>query len=488
MQKCQYISNVNKPIHMDHLTLIWLSKQKEQLTLSPKADGIYSEIKNKDNIFQCEYIEQLDMYLVFDSKKFHIKHNNTLINRTNWIRSLHPYASKLPLPPIHNFEQLNTIIKKDTELLKEYLNNTIDKLKWYPKPVFLLELPYTSFLGILDENIDNILLYKTDGWIVTNNDKINMKSHKYKPKNELTIDILYKDDKWFSKECELYNVNNKDDIDDNTIWRCYWENNRWQPKELRLDKKIPNNQAIINNLEDIHNHYITAKDLIEKIGSYNYYYNHNKDIKLDVPKKWIDYLESQRELFRENILDIIQKNGHIKNILDIGCGKGFLNTVVDKNFNVTGIDIDPFNIYEVKNKYKGCAYEWIWEDVNIYNFSLNKKYDLVVLNNTIHTIDDINNFMQKINIITHDDSKVYIHFLDKESIKLNNVEFIKQIDDELYEFNLPWNCNNIKEKIVSSIELNNIMNHNLWKLEYEYKLDAIFNEYILMHKYLVYKK
>jgi len=484
MQKCQYISNTNKPIHTDHLTLIWVSKQKEQITLSPKADGVYNEIKNKDNIFQCEYVEHLNVYLVFDSKKFHIKHNNTLINRMNWIRSLHPYASKLQIKSINNFKQLNDIIQKDTELLKEYLDNTTDKLKWYPKLVFLLELAYDSFLEILDKNIDDVLLYKTDGWIITNNDKIYMKSYKYKPKNELTIDILYKDNRWFSKECELYNINNINNINDNTIWRCYWDNNTWIPKEQRLDKKIPNNQAIIDNLEDIHNNYITAADLIGKI--HNYYYNHDKDIKLNVPDEWINYLALQRNVFRDNILNINQYD--IKTILDIGCGKGFLNTIVNKTVHITGIDIDPFNIYELKNKYRGDNYKWIWKDINVYDLSLNLKYDLVILNNTIHTINDVDNFMQKINKITHGNSRVYIHFLDRELLDKYNMEFIKQIDNNLYEFSLPWNVNTIRERIVSSSDLNNIMENNLWKLEHEYTINDGYNEYAIMHKYLVYNK
>jgi len=324
MEKCQFVSNVNKPEHIDAVTLMWLSKHKNQLTLSPKADGIYTEIKNKTNIFQCEYLNEHNLYLIFDSKKFHIKHNNTLINRMNWIRSLHPIASTLKIPKIYNFAQLIEFIIKDTELLKKYLysfdqmtsNNEMasnNEIKWYPKTCFWMESDYNLFLEMLDKNIDQYLFYKTDGWIITNNNKTYV-TYKYKPKCELTIDILYCTNKWFSKTKELHNVNmNNLEIPNNTIWRCHWDNGLWVPREERFDKRIPNHQFIIDDLEKIHDNYITATDLIGKTNDYDYYYNHD-EIKLNLSDNCKNYLESQRNIFNYNINDVLNKNQHITNI------------------------------------------------------------------------------------------------------------------------------------------------------------------------------
>lgn len=481
MEKCQYISNVNKPVHIDQLTLICLSKEKDLLALSPKADGVYNEIKNKTNVFQCEYIEKLDLFLVFDCKKFHIKHNNTLINRMNWIRSLHPMASKLQLKLCSSYQQLEALIKQDIELLKTYLNTTHDTLKWYPKSTFLLDMTYDSFLEILDKNIDSYLLYKTDGWVITQSNNV----YKYKPKNELTIDILYSNNKWFSKEKELNNIK-YDDFKgiDNTIWRCYWDNGVWVPREQRVDKKIPNHQFIINDLEQIHENYVTATELIGK--THSYYYGHNND-KLDVSKEWIDYLNLQRNLFRENIYELCS-NKNIKNVLDIGCGKGYLVRLLGNDVNVTGVDIDPFNIYHLKNKLSGPKYKWIWKDINKCEFT--GQYDLIVLNNTVHTIDDLDSFMCRINEITHIGTMIYIHFLDKELLDKckHDIDFIKFIGDEKYEFDLPWRTESIIEKIVSSVSLDHIMKKYSWNLLCDYKTDKNYDLYLPLHKYLVYKK
>lgn len=508
MRKCQYTKNTNKPVHTDELALIWLSKEK-QLTLSPKADGIYSELSYMNNIFQCEYIDKSDIYLIFDCKKFHIRHNNTLIKRCNWIRNLHPYAKKLEILPITNFSQLVEYVKKDTLLMQSYMDETTDKIKWYPKLTFLIDSNHNFVLSVLDENIDEHLLYKTDGWIINGNNKV----FKYKPKDELTIDVLYHNGQWYSKENLLHNIDDNyfnefhntscHGAIDNTIWRCYWINSKWRPKEMRPDKKIPNYQSIIDNLERIHNNYTQAKDLIGM--QHNYYYNHLNNVKLDISNEWKEYLQLQRNMFHVNISEILTNN-NVTNILDIGCGKGeinkILNNVNNANciYNITGIDIDPFNIYELRNKYNRTNYKWIWNDINKVDIRIDfdKKYDLIIMNNTIHTITNITQFIEHLNDIITNNSILYIHFLDKDLINTNDINFIHKQTNGMYNFHLPWKKETIMENIVSSSYLETILNNNSWCKLYEHQpidknndldnIDTSYHSYLLCHKYIVYTR
>ena len=47
----------------------------------------------------------------------------------------------------------------------------------------------------------------------------------------------------------------------NQIWRCYWENNIWMPREIRWDKKRANPQSIIDYLENYHKNPWNPNDL-----------------------------------------------------------------------------------------------------------------------------------------------------------------------------------------------------------------------------------
>jgi SAM-dependent methyltransferase len=494
MERCYNIYNENKPKHIDTLTLICLDKFKNELTLSPKADGTYTEIRNKINVFQCEYIDKYNLYLIFDCKKFHIKHMNTLINRINWIRSLHPTASKMNIPKITNIDQLDQLIIDDTKLIQEYLNTTQDKIKWYPKITFNINITHIQLLKILDTNIDNILSYKTDGWIITNTKQNKtIEVYKYKPKDELTIDILFNHNKWYSTEKELTNIKMDFVPEDNTIWRCYWESDIWIPREIRTDKKKPNYQWLIDELEETHKNYTSASNLILNLNDCYYSHSYEKNKILD--NSSIEYLNTQRNIFTQNINTLLINNQTVKNILDIGCGKGYLLNIVQQKYNITGIDIDPFNIYKLKQKYNNKNYNWIWEDINKYEFK-KTVFDFVILNNTIHTINNINKFIQDLSNAINTDAILYLHFLDRDKLSETQFDFItfESIYNGIYKykFDLPWRENTLIEQIVSYKCINEILIKNNFVLDYEYvpqnNINGFYGEYLLCHRYLVYKK
>lgn len=498
MNKCNLVSNSNKPIHCDKISLIWLSLQKNLITISPKADGIYSEIKNEKSIYQCEYIENLDLYLVFDSKSYPVKHSNNLVNRMTWIRNMHKVATNLKINIINSIEDLEICVIKDINLLKKYLTTTNDIIKWYPKIIMQLNLDPLKVLYYLEKNIDNLLIFKTDGWIISclkPIGKLSSKIYKYKPKNELTIDILFDNNCWYSKEAPLNNINDKNikEIYNNSIWRCNWDNNNWIPCEIRKDKKIPNNIKIIRDLENIHNNYWSSSDLIYFIK--NYYYC---DIKENLSVNEKIYLSCQREIMNKNVSYLI-KNNKIENILDIGCGKGYLCKIINKNIKFVGIDIDPVNIFILMEKYSSKNYRWIWEDINNFELNFEDKYDFIVINNVIHLIENHQDFFNNLNKITKKGSLLYIHFLDEDLINFNEIinDKIKIYNEKqnYYFFQFPWKKNVIKEKMISFKELDSVIIKNNWYFIDDIKIcsnimkkiyDKEYENYLNYHRYLTY--
>ncbi len=470
----------NNPIHVNKCALAWLAKQKGNITLSPKADGIYTELLFNRHIFQAEYIKEFELYLIFDMLTYPIKHSNTLINRHKWIQNLHIMKKEFKNELIMSQEQLNDNINYDTELLKKYIATTNDTIKWFPKIMFQINMEPNNFLSLLDINNNN-LLYKTDGFIITSLKDIGKLSrfiYKYKPKNELTIDILYSENKWFVSEKEdlhiINNVSNNQllESDNSHIFRCYWddETQLWVPREIRLDKIKPNNINIVNELESLHKDYWLASDLS------TYYYDDTIN-KLDT--NYISYLQNQRTTYKSIILNVISK---YDNIIDIGCGKGYLLQVL-KNKNITLVDINPSNIFILQNKYED-KYNYICSDMNQYSKYLNGKYDMIIFNNSLHYMNDMDDFLENINGM-----RIYIHFIDSDLIngnfEYNDIKII-QMEGSLYEFSYPWKKNKFYENLLSFTKLNKKMEEHNWKLTntFEYEND----QFTKIHKYIIYTK
>lgn len=492
------------PVHTNIYALTWLSRQKSNITLSPKADGIYTELKYKNYIFQAEYIKSIDTYLIFDTLSYPIKHSNTLINRYNWIRDLHLLTKDSSLNQITTIDQLLNALEADTKLLSHYLKTTTDHIKWFPKITLQINMIPSEFLPILDTNMDSSLLYKTDGWIICSLKYIGQLSkqiYKYKPKNELTIDVLYSDNKWWALDNNilhcLNNINNNAfiDLQNMSIYRCIWDDDlQWIPKEIRNDKTNPNSISVINDLEFLHKNYWSATTLPTNC----YYYNDVVD-KCDSPKGltihfnqyYATLLQNQREMFKNIIFDIMLNNIiNVNNIIDIGCGKGYLlKTLKDKNItnkNAVLVDIDPSNIFILQNKYyKHNKYKFICADMNNYNLYINDNiYDILILTNSLHYINNLRTFILNINNCRY----MYVHFIDGDMLQ-NNFEYsdikITKNDDNTFNFCYPWKINMFCENVVSYSNLNEIMVNNNWVQINAYNNDN--NEFSKIHKYLIYK-
>lgn len=91
---------------------------------------------------------------------------------------------------------------------------------------------------------------------------------------------------------------------------------------------------------------------------------------------------------RKIIIDeILSKNKHIKNIIDIGCGPGHISTIFNENINYSGFDTNKIYIdYANKNFSKyGNFYCKQFDESSLKNIN---KVDLIMFNGLLHHIDD----------------------------------------------------------------------------------------------------
>ncbi|MEQ8155388.1 MAG: malonyl-ACP O-methyltransferase BioC [Clostridiaceae bacterium] len=76
------------------------------------------------------------------------------------------------------------------------------------------------------------------------------------------------------------------------------------------------------------------------------------------------------------------KDAHeVKNILEIGCGTGYLTSALTELFpsaHITAVDIAPGMISEIKHKFKGCSVDFICDDIE--EMELDDTYDMIISN------------------------------------------------------------------------------------------------------------
>lgn len=439
--------NKNNPVHIKSHQLIWLAKQKNKnLYLSPKADGTYKQINIINKlIFEAEYIEKLNLYLVFDIKNYPSVQNNTYLNRLNYLNALHK-MKQATIEKVSSLNQIKKLIEIHNNNLVEYLGSNVNGIKWYPKQVFINNLKGEDLLDLLDD--ENIKFnYDTDGWILTLDNFKNI--FKYKPKNHLTIDLYFKNNMFFTSDNTIVNCDfeNDDNKQNNSIYRCYWLNNKWKAKDLRFDKLYPNPSYLVDELENLHQNYWTANSL-KKYFNENLYYTFDENIFIEdlVIKKILD----NKKNIINRITNIITFED--KNIIDIGCGKGIFLDSIKNHYSYLGIDIDPCCITLAEFKYKSKKNTFIWQ--NFVNLELGCDYNIFLLINTIHFfINDLDSFFQKINKLLLPQCQIIILFIDYDKIledfNYNDELIIKKINNELFFFKYPWINKSFEEKIIS---------------------------------------
>lgn len=98
-----------------------------------------------------------------------------------------------------------------------------------------------------------------------------------------------------------------------------------------------------------------------------------------------------------NISDYLKKSGKNINILDVGCGCGYLTASIAKKFvkaKVEGIDISESAIVCAKSHF---YLKFTQQDV--VDFDENKKFDVVVYNMVLHNLRELEQTIRKTGII-----------------------------------------------------------------------------------------
>jgi ubiquinone/menaquinone biosynthesis C-methylase UbiE len=423
-----------------------------------KADGIlvnnlstniFPECeKLKYCIVKAEFIENNDLYFVFDIDI----PNTSIIERYNIIRSMHPWTNKTSLETINTLEELVELLQKERIIFNDFLDKTKKhNIRWYPKVSFLVndcsnKLKEQIIQDIIINSdssfskfINNQGNYTCDGLIISPID--GMREIKIKPKNIMTIDLLYDGKNWLDKENNKYTtfITSSNTPKKGNIYRCYpIGNDKYDSREIRFDKKTPNNFRIINYIKTIY-----KNDWVKNMTS-PYYQVTN--VKLD--SVYIKELEKQTNIFSEQIKKLSPELN--KSWLDLGCGKGKLINEIKKYSPkmYIGLDIDSTMLLENiqtmdENEHinlSPCDLRQNWfENSKWFNIK-NMKFDYIVLNFSIMHLFDSEQFWKCLKEVTKSDTKILFNVVaDKvktQEFKLKNA-YMRYQDGNIY-YSFPW--------------------------------------------------
>jgi len=440
--------------------------------LKEKVDGILVNnlpkhidppINIKDvNSIKAEYIEELDLYLIFD-----INIPATIEDRYHYLRKLHYSTKDIIEPIINTMDELKIAIINENDNLLQFLKKPYTTYRWYPKAAWKINNHFNmiqDYNEILNNNHVKIhSVIPTDGFIITpfnGNREI-----KLKPKNLLTIDLLFKNNKWLDKEGNKWNhiVKTDPSMDyNNMIWRCYPvcdENNLYIPTDIRSDKIKPNSHQIITNI-------IKLSTTIFNI-SYPIIYRNMKTSTSTYSIEWNQIVKKNNQ----NIIKMIKKL-QCNHVLDLGCGNGkLLDFISCKKYH--GIDLDVNMLAKAYTKYN------MKEDIQFSNLNLGTElsgenigdniFDTIVAINSLQYFST-SLFWKKLNTITRKNSKflfnlvnitnntVY-HFNKIKSYIERNDNFVKYYFDTIH-------TNEMTEPYIDNI--NTVLETYGWKIIEEY--------------------
>ena len=476
--------------------------------LREKADGIMVTVlphtiypKNNNIInrnIKAEYIEDLDLYLVFD-----IDIDKEPIERYNYLRSLHPYTMNTKIQNINNTNELIELINNERIILNKFIKET-DNIKWYPKITFnvssiseefkssLISDMIININSELNNHINNMGIYKCDGIIITPLSNNMNRDIKIKPKTLMTIDLLYDGVNWLDREKNNYNkiIFMSNMIKPNNIYRCYpTSNNMYEPREIRYDKTKPNNFDIINMVRTIYNYDWTITE--DKITPY-YQVNNMK-----LEYSYIKELKIQEIMFNNNIERLNPKLNKLW--LDLGCGKCKLIENI-KKFNpkkYIGIDYDN-KILSDKINYIDI-YDWVkLENCDLRNnwfehskwFNINNMtFDYIILNYSIMHLIDSDEFWKCLQKVCNMNTLILFNVVS-DKIKSNDYilnDAYMKYDNGNIKYFFPWvhnieHCEKFIEKnfiLKKIIEYGFIVDNIIYN---DNNLSSFYETYIIKQK------
>jgi SAM-dependent methyltransferase len=447
--------------------------------IKPKADGLnVTEIPNFNFKYDivAEYLEQYDIYLVYDI----IIPEMNKIERYEYLRKLHPLTySSYEIQTI-SLEKLDEYLKEENIIFSKFLQTR--KINWYPKISYQFELNQNN-LNIIRQlsnslNLDNInCIYNIDGFIITplNGDR----EIKIKPKNEMTVDLIFKNNDWYSNDVNIkelgINIINHNNLtfEENQVWRCYPNSEQdYYPKELRKDKYRSNPPNIVKLIYRTYLHDFESENkVINKFR--NIYYSINNSYRLNFyEKKHLETIDNKLEEILED------ENFRNKKVLDLGCGKGkLLYKLRFSNIKkYYGLDLDIDNLVKTNyliGKFKINGYTDLYdlnEMKSYWNNMDNDKYDYIFLNFSLsHFNQDL--IYDFIKYYSHKNTKIIISYINDNITKFDKNNKYK-VSYNLYLcydefkkkvfFRYPWLDNIKSENLVDENKLYN--NFNIKKI------------------------
>lgn len=369
----------------------------------------------------AEYIENLDLYFVFDIDK----PSTTIIERYNDIRSSHPYTNKTNLEIVKTTDELIKLIENERIIFNKFLEETKDhQIRWYPKVAFLVNNCSNDFKNQLIQDIiinsetkltkfiNEEAEYKCDGLIISPINGNDIHDIKIKPKNMMTIDLLYDGSNWLDKEKNNYNsiITILFKPKQGKIYRCYpINNNKYQAIDIRFDKKYPNNFDIINIIQTIYNYDWSKSDWSKSEWSKSDYLKYN-----NINPKYIKELKKQSDIFTEQIKKISPELN--KTWLDLGCGKCMLINIIkkyspkkyvglDNNINDLLYSINQINDNEWINL-SICDLKKNWFGNSKWYNIKNMKFDYIIINSSIIDLFETIQFKKCLTEVSKHDTKI----------------------------------------------------------------------------------
>jgi SAM-dependent methyltransferase len=307
------------------------------LLIKEKADG-YIVYDFPDNPFEkelkAEYIEEDDIYLVFD-----VNMNDSIIDRYHHIRHYHPITNNTNLEYIHSPDDLIRLFTEERNRYENFLKNR-NGINWYPKAAYMvidIDVIKNYLYSFANSQYDNFICNsgKNDGLIITplNGDR----EIKIKPRQQMTIDLLYKNKYFVDRNNIKYKIKCDFKPINNIIYRCYPVNNQYEARDIRFDKKQPNSEIIVKTIMSLVKADYTCKNKV-------YYTNYNHRT-----QEWINIMK----IHRKHIQTAINKMNIGYNVLDLGCGSGKLLSFNINYSGYIGIDYDTFVLNKAYNRFNG---------------------------------------------------------------------------------------------------------------------------------------
>jgi len=487
--------------------------------IKEKADGILMNILpidifpltpefNKYEV-KAEFIESLNLYLVFD---INIP-NSTIYERQIFLRNLHYITqNKIKVPNVENFNELINEIYSERSILEKFIELNFSKVKWYPKCSWKMLMDNENY-----NNITNIIsgrssyfkslnygIFNIDGFILT--PLSGSRELKVKPKNLLTIDLLFNGNNWVDSDNNIYNnidmypisicevednnvrrYESKIEFKKNKIYRCYpsirsdnegyypQSNNKYIPREIRYDKRYANSKLIIDQLINIYNFNWEQNENLFLNKNGRLYYE-NKIINKIIPD--ISNIISNHQKILDNLINFIKPDLN-KNWLDLGCGKCKLFKNIQNKYypkKYLGIDNDIKILSELlslvdKNSDKFNIYPTnlnsIWDQNNIWNnFDWKINYNYIIANfSLMHFCND--NFWIQLNNIVCTGTKFIFNIVKENSYWENNNSYLKS-NNELSVIYFEWTHNNEQnEPLIKEEKIQNYIKKYNWKVNIE---------------------